>query len=385
MKTHTTTTLQYLVLECLAPNCPELSDEEIEDWMERLPCIRQDMLQLMNFALFGSFGNKLVKRHMVQICKECTLMLDALHGYPDFPERMIPLYQQVLDCLGQILMHQQEHYAQYLDPLAKMPLIYYHKAAEAIEAKVEALVIAMTRYYADKTLQSLVVGKMTGLLKNGSGSWQQINCLENLQEKIMDLCIGRSYNMTSGLKDLLIRLNFNTPGFLAYCKESIVTDLDKDYELNHKYNFLFHCQREFTRLTKKYDGVRLEPSFPKIKDSLLEFVTAELACLDRKRRLETVVIDPLAPTTFSRLPVSISVDVLAYFFKLLVKVRVVMPSGKSGLMLFISKSFQTPGIKNAEISPKSLESKYRQVTKSTAVAIRSILVNMLNQVDEEFG
>lgn len=384
MKTHTNTTLQYLVLEYMSPNYPQLSNEEIQDWILRLPNIKREMLAVMNIALFGNFSNKLVKRHIVQISKECTLMLDALHGYPDFPERMKLLFQQVVDCLVQIMQHQQSHYAKYLDPAAKMPLIQYEQVAQKIEAQVGVLVLAMTRYHADKTLQALVVGKMTGLLKNGSGSWQRLTCLENLQKKIMELCIGRSYNMTSRLKDLLIMTNFNTSGFLAYCKAAISATLAEAYELKQQHRFLLDCKREFTRLNKKYDGVKLEPGLPKIKDSLLEFVTAELANLDIKPHLEEVVI-PVATSTYIKLPVTISVDALAYFFKLLVKAGVVTPSGKSALMLFISKSFQTPGIKNADISPKSIDSKYRQVTKSTATALRSILVNMLKQLDGEFG
>lgn len=380
----TQTKLQHLVFEGLSPLNTNMSDEEINAWLDCLPQIKKEVMEVMRYILFSCYGNKLVYRHLQQMDKECTLMLDALYNYPDLLERMLPLYRATEDCLKEILNHLRSNYVKYLDPLVAMPRFLYHAAAGQIEAKAAALVQAMSSYHADKTLQALVICKMTGLLQKGTGNWQEIAALEKLQKWIMELCVGRNSNITDELKDLLIRADFNTTGFIQYCQSWIAADVAECYELKEKYDLLYEYERYYRTLHIKHRAIKFLPGQPKVKDQLLAFVKAELDCMVKKERsmhekdADAITICP------SRIPVSISVDTLAYFFKLLVKVKVIRDTGKNTVLLFLAKSFQTPGIGDAEISPNSLDSKYRQVTKNTAIAVRAMLMRMLKELDQEF-
>jgi hypothetical protein len=387
MKTPTQTTLQKLVLELMAPQQPAMSDLELTDWRERLPGIRNEVFSTMRMTLFGGLSGKIISRHLQQIQKECTLMLDALYHYPDFPERMLPLFDEVVACLEEILKHQRLRYDKYLDPYALMPIALYRAAAKQIEAKAAVMVSAMCRYYADKTLQSLIIGKMTGLLQQGSGSWHQVSYLEKLQVWIMELCTGRTDNITRKLKDLLLRANFNTSGFMNYCKTGVANALAERFEEGEQYECLYFLERDFSMLTYKKKAVKFERNQPKTRELLLDYVRAELAVLNKKYQVVVAAKtgkDLEDPAAAYRLPVAVSVDVLAYFFRLLLKVGVIT-CPKSELLVFMVKNFQTPRTNKTAITLGSVESKYRQVVKSTAVSVGAILLKMVKVVDEEFG
>lgn len=386
MKTHTKTTMQKLVLELMLPGQPAMSEEEICQWMEALPDIRNDMFEVMRLILFGGLSDKIISRHLQQIAKECTLMLDALHSYPDFPERMVSLFESAKICLEEILIHLRQRYDKYLDVHALMPIALYRIAAKQIETRAAVMVTAMCRYYADKTLQSLIIGKMTKLQQHGSGSWHQVSYLEKLQDWIMEICTGRTDNITGNLGELLLRANFNTSGFINYYKAAIAKELAENFETNEKYERLQLLERRFRTLVYKKNALKFERSLPKTRDVLLSYVKIELALLDKKYRplaLKTSE-DLQKPVNDCRLSLVISVDVLAYFFRLLLKVGVVS-SPKSELLVFIAKNFSTPGTNRQSISLGSVESKYRQVVKSTAVTVRSILLKMITILDEEYG
>lgn len=383
MKTYTTTTLQKLVLDRMSPRYPSMSDEEIDDWIAQLPQISATMFSIMSREVFGFFSNKLVSRHLSQIRKECTLMLDALYNYPDCAANMQNLHQQVTGTLLAILQHLQLNYSKYLDANLAMPQLLFKEAAQKIESTAVVMVTAMSRYHADKRLQALVTGKMTGLLKKGSGSWHQISYLQKLQGCIMELCIGREFNITSKLRHLLLHTNFNTSGFIAWCKNEMEDSMAECFELRGRYNCMFRYQREFSALVYQHKFSRFEPAQRKLKEILLEHVNSELRMMDNKEAVVTEKKVAAIPGAQARLPVSISVNVLACLFRLLFTVGVVT-GHKSELWLFMSRSFQTPGAGSDDLSLKSVENKYKQVVKRTATTVRSVLLKMLKQLDDEF-
>lgn len=384
MKTSHTNGLQKLVRVYMSPGHPAMNNEEIENWITQLPVITENIVETMNNAVFGSFSDKLIRRHLNQIRKECTVMLDALYSYPDQVDRMEKLYQTVLNCLLYILEVQQLQYAEYLDANRVMPILLYREAAQKIEAKTIPMVTAMGRYNADKKLQAVVVSKMTGLLKKGSGSWHQIHYLEALQIAVMELCVGLPVNISAQLRSMLLRRNFNTSGFIAYCKTGIEQEIAEKYEMHDAYDCLYQYQLEFNSLPCRHKLDRFDPGRAKLKEELLQYVNSRLNIMN-KRNLLTVDNPVVNPTmTRYRLPISISVDVLAYLFRLLFMAGVITGI-RSELLLFISRNFKTPGVGEADLSLKSLNNKYRQVVNNTAITVRSILVKMLKQLNDEFG
>ncbi|TKC63712.1 hypothetical protein FBD94_05025 [Pedobacter hiemivivus] len=376
-------TLQKLVLERMSPRTAAMSNEEIERWIAALPEINDEIIHFTRQTVFGSLPDRLVIRHLNHFCMECTLMLNALYDYSDRRREMEQLYEMVLNCVLVVFESHRQNYRKYLDLNVSMPIILYHEAAQKIENGIALMVTAMTRYHAHKTLQAIVISKMSNLLKNGTGTWHQVSYLEKLQQYIMKLCTGGYENINVPLWHLLVAANFNTSGFIAYCKSCIEEDIAGNYEIRDQYDCLYRHQRELTILFNYPEFLKFEPKQPKVKEVLLQYVNSELNIMDRKYRMvnENKVVDPVAPR--SRVSVSISVDALAYFFRLLTMAEVTTCS-KNELILFISRNFRTPGAGEGDLSLKSIENKYRQVVRNTAITLKSILSKMLKQLNEEF-
>jgi hypothetical protein len=383
MKTQLTTTLQTLVLGRMAPRFPEMEDQEVAQWMEQLPKIRSGIFKVLRKTMFGYHSNELIGRHLTQLRKECTFLLDALHGYPECTGSRQQLHQMISDDLMGILLHLRLNYNTYLDANLAMPKLIFDEAVGKLEVNMALMVSAMKRYHVDQRLQSLLTGNMTTLIKNELGTWHQVAYLEHLQDAIMRLFAGHVVSITDQLRNLLLRMNFNTSDFLTYCKEEIEGKMAGYYELSTQYDCLFHYQRELMTLSGSGEFCGLEPGGPELKYVLLEYVNAGLRMLNHTHRMSIETKVPAAAGQPCRLPVSVSVDVLAYLFRLLMTVGVAK-GNKTALQLFISRSFQTPGIGEAIISTTSIESKYRQVVKNTATSVRSILIKMLKQLDDDF-
>jgi len=385
MKTYTENAFHRLLLVVMSPREQAMSDAEIEQWIIQLPEIKELSIDMMRRAVFGSFPAKLSRRHLTQLRKECTLMLDTLYRYPASAGRMQEFSQMVSNCLLQILEFQELHYAENLDGNITMPIVLFNKAAQKVEEKTVLLVTAMSRYNVDKQLQAIVVTKMTGLLKRGSGSWHQIRYLEKLQVGITGLCVGLVANITEQLRSLLLRRNFNTLGFITYCKSRIEEEMAEKYKIDEQYDCLYHYLLEFNCLSSGHKLDRYDPSQASLKPVLLQYVKSLLNIANKRNLVVTQnkAANPGVVTPY-RLPMSISVDALAYLIKLLVMTNVIT-AVKADLLLFISRNFKTPGVGDADLSLKSLDNKYRQVVKNTSIAVRSILMKMLKQLDNEFG
>ncbi len=377
--------LHQLIMEQMSPAEPEMIEEEISNWLLKMPAIFEDMRRTMRTAIFSGIPMKLMCRHMNQCRKECTVLLDLLYHYPEFSEKMLPLYLKIADGLEQILEHQEQFYGKYLDQSEIMPILLYRKAAERIETQVKPLVSMMNTFYIDKTLQALVVGKMSTLLKEESGSWHLVWYLEKLQKWIFELCKGSPRDLSISMKVLLFRANFNTIGFISYCKTEMNQLLSEQFEVSAKHETLFAYKREFEQLMHEDKSVKFEWIRPDLKDILLGYVNVELTAMNNHPAVSKSISKVPLVEESERLPLTISADVFAYLFRLLVKTGVIGAIGRRPMLSFLAKSFQTSGIGSRSLSAKSLDTKYRQVLNNTAVAVKSILLKMLKQVDEEFG
>ena len=254
------------------------------------------------------------------------------------------------------------------------------------ELNPDVLVRAMTAYYADKRLQAVIIGKMAGLKTAGSDSAGQISYCENLQSQILEICKGKTANITVALRELLLEMNFNTRGFIAYCKSDIDATLEGHCTEDEKFEYLYALERKFKTLICNNKGITFEPLLPKLKDAILKHVKAEISFMKKKRGLfiENTWQSAELQALSERLDMRISVEVLAFFFRLLLEVGVV-GSSRARLLEFLSRNFCTPKTRGKHLSASSVESKYRQVAQSTASTVRAILKKMLKLVEETYG
>lgn len=385
MKFYSNTAFHKLVVERMDQKTEPMETEEMLDWTAKLPEMEREMKRSIRIVFFAAVNTGRVKRYLGQIRTECAFLLDVLYQYPELAETYSPLYQSVLNCLLAVMDELRLKYGKYLDPADQMPVYHFRSAAKKIEENIAPLVAAMSTHNADKTLQALLIGPMADLPSRHTDSWYRAAYLEQIQALVKKCCQGQPRNISNLLMELLLNCNFNTPGFIHYCKAKIEQELAECDELTDKYDCLFHYKRILTLIRKRRKTESFVPGDRGCYEQLGEYLEAQLELLDCKRPLLNPVALPAPGERPDRLPVTLSVEALTYFFRLLVNVGVVNDVKKCALVRFICAGFRTPGVGTANLTVKSVETKYRQVTNSTALTIKSILLKMIKQLDEDFG
>lgn len=391
MKTHTTTTLRILVCDELDPKAAPMGTEMVTEWISRLPKIKKELYNLMDLLVFSPVPNRLVKRHFRQIQSESIYLINILDGYIQLSPDANELKLEVLNCLREILAHINKRYGQFFNPDLLIPSSDYQREVLIIEANMNPMIAAIRSRNAEKNLQRLIESSLADFIKAGSCTFYRLAYMKGLQESLTGLCrVAEKDEINEQLKEHLFFNNLNTAAHVAYYKKEIQKQLSETFDLQEQQDLLYAYQKQF-KSWEQQQSQGFSPKNKGIKAILLAYAKAEIKYLNSK--LKSVLIpkaNPSVPaasqTTINyRIPVTFSVDALAYFFRLLVKAGVVNGGPKTALLLFVSRSFQTPGIGNASLSVKSLENKYRQVVQQTANSVRVVLKRMLKILDEEYG
>jgi len=390
MKTHTSTTLRNLIVNELDPSKAKMTRPQISKWLKELPEINQDLYTLMSILVFSPASDELVNRHIRQIQRESIHLLNVLEGYHDVSSKMKPLHDEVSCCLQGILLHIKSDYDDFFNLDLAIPNSHYLLEALEIEARINPMISALKNKNVDKDLQRLIQSSLNDFIKAGSCTYYRLAYMKGLQESLSSLCnIAEKEEINERIKEHLFHHNLNTAAHFGYYKKEIQHQLGETFDVLEQQQLLYAYQKQFKGWSQqKTSG--FSPKNEGIKTSVLSFIAAEIKYLAKKLKDGQVV--PAAGTAQwrseqdrYRVPVSFSVDALAYFFKLLTRAGVINGGVKTQLLFFISKNFQTPGIGAGFLSVNSLESKYRQVVQRTADAVRVALVRMLKVLDEEFA
>lgn len=390
MKTHTTTTLRILVEVDLDPAAAAMSPEMTKVWMDRLPEITEELHRLMNILVFSPVADRLLNRHFRQIQSESIYLINILEGYQNVIGQLNTLQMAVQTCLEQILAHIRLHHNQFFNLDLLIPMRHYREQVLKTEADRNLVVAALKGRNVDKSLERLIENSLMDFTKAGSCSYYRLAYMKALQESLTGICnIAVRDEVNEKLRELLFYNNLNTAAHMAYYKKEIQKQLAETFDGQEQQELLYAYQKQF----KSWPQQRAWGFSPKnkgIKAMLLAYFKAEIKYRSQKLKVDSSTTPGSLPVSATeqnnyRLSISFSVDALAYFFKLLVKAGVVNASPKTNLLLFVSKSFQTPGIGTAMLSVKSLDNKYRQVVQHTAITVRTALVKMLKVLDEEFG
>jgi len=388
MKTHTSTTLRDLIVNKLDPSKAKMSEPQIKKWLKDLPEINQDLCTLMSILVFSRVPDELVNRHIRQIQRESIHLLNVLEAYQNVSDAMKILHQKVLNCLQDILFHIKSDYDDFFNLDLAIPNSHYGLEVSEIEVKINPMITALRNKNADKDLQRLIQNSLNEFIKAGSCTYYRLAYMKGLQESLGTICItAEKDEINERIKEHLFYHNLNTASHVRYYKREIQKQLTETFDVMEQQQLLYAYQKQFRSWPQeKISG--FSPKNEGIKALLLSFVGAEIKYLAKKLRdgqQGAIANAEKVQALNYRVPVSFSVDALAYFFKLLTKAGVINGALKTDLLIFISKSFQTPGIGNGILSVKSLDTKYRQVVQRTADAVRAVLLRMLKTLDQEFA
>ncbi|MBE9601872.1 hypothetical protein [Pedobacter sp. MC2016-24] len=384
MKTATTTILQDLVVNTLNPSAKVLSPAEIKKWLTELPEISREMFQVMGILVFSPLEANLVNRHIRQIQRETIFLIDTLQAYQNIPACMAMLHQAVLTCLTELLQGIEEQYSDYFNLDLAMPASGFKAEVEKLSNHMDLLIAGLKAKSSDKALQQLIIGSLNGFLTADSCTYYRLAYVQGLQESLTNLCkTTEKKEADERLREHLVYYNLNNATHVRYHKTLIANALASVFDVQEQYELLYAYQKQF-RGWQQLKTAAYSPRQEGIRQVMLSYIKAEIKYLTKVRPVSAP--DPASDAAVSnyKICVSLSVDALAYFFRLLILAGVVNGSPRSQLIRFIAKHFQTPGASKKGISERSLEGKYNQVVQSTANTVRMVLMRMLKILNDQF-
>lgn len=394
MKFHALIALEKFVLEELAPGADMSRQADLQTCRSLIGQVGKDVKGAFGSVALIPVGNGLVSRQLDLLYKQCRNLSDALHAYGAEQGLRGQLREEVQQALLGLLEHLLERYDELLSLDLQVARLHFVAAVEGLETRLGSIVSLMKQYHVDPGLQAVIVSKISKLRDKGKASWSQIRHLEHIQNYIRSSMSGRYDNATVALSEYLQRSNFNTGGFLLYCKKQFDQLMESQSGPVEAYSKLCDLEKMYkTACYKKY-AEPYEPRLPRVKAALLKCVRAEMDCLRKKERglAKAVIVLNASPPVWNstgekgdaceKLSVSLSVEQLTYFFKLLIAVGLVRNPSKASVLRFLARHVETPGAISRDISLKSLDNKYSQVARSTVLAMRVILMKMVRQIDE---
>lgn len=317
-------------------------------------------------------------RQIHQLQNEITLLSNEIFKrHNESPNEFCELAQQTVI---EILESLQCCKDGYFNNNQAIPLYVAKELAIEFKEKTLVLQAAMKKAKISIELQQIVLKPLLCFDKKEHNSFTEIKYIQNY----IDTIISNVKNMEEeDLFKTLVHLGFNSLDFTQYYKQRIIEKVNTSFSMIHKLEILYDYELIF-RCHPKKSTICYDPYSENSRTSLLRFIEAEINCLVKKQQLSTPKTEVTRPSDY-RIKTSLTVDGLAYLLRLLVEAEVFDANPRSQLIAFMAANVQTRGKGEGTISSESLSTKYRQVNQTTAIGIKSLLLNMVKQVQISFN
>lgn len=348
-----------------------------------LPVLKQEIIDGVYMRMMGFGKSRYIIRQLHQLQKDSILLLNVIHQTQQ-EQKESAFYALAQQCLIEILESLQHYKNEYFNSQQAVPIYLVQQVSLLLGEKLLLLETGMNRKKIDSELQSVVLCPFLNFGKKGYSSYQQMEYLVRQVDELISLVQHKDSGEES-LLSLLLRKGFNTAGFCHYYMLKISAEVQAEYQMDMQFDILFEYKKLLGMMPKKpyrcYDSLGSNT-----RETLLKFVEAELSYLHRKQKLTAPKIGSAITTSSSyRIKTSLSVDAVAYLFRLLVESEAIEANPRTELMAFLALHVKTRGKGEGIVSSNSLYAKYRQVTQATAIGIRSLLVKMTKQVEADFN
>lgn len=391
MRTHTTSTLKDLIKVKMQSEIP-MSIQETETWINVLPEITKELLELIHFFTRSIFGLSLIKRQLQQMQKESTHLLNLITQYVPEGAKMLLLKNEIMKCLDTTLNTIVNDNWEYADLSNNMSQFHYKIKMDVIKSHLTETKELLQKKEIKPALKSVVLESFQKLIGYKSASYETVQYVTNLQSNINTvLSTNSNQNIEYFLIHHLYENHYNSTLFCQFLITKYKLEVDEIKDLHDK-------QRHLRQTLGDLNKPRVTPRKPKyirnersIYDSLKRSIETQISCLaiaidKAKPKLISVkapVPIPYCPADY-KLRFNFSVESLAYLIKLLVNANIIEPGIKAELLRYVAANFQTPGTKMGGIAAGSFQTKYKNVTQSTSVTVRAALMAMLKLLDKEF-
>jgi hypothetical protein len=177
------------------------------------------------------------------------------------------------------------------------------------------------------------------------------------------------------IQNILFIENFNDLSFFVFLTDQVSQNIELLEDPIDKKTKLYQWQLSF-KLSHQKVTLQYHYSMPSIKEQVLSWIDEKL-CQIGEVSASQVKQEP----GFIKLPTSLSVAQLAYFYRVLFDVGAIPTKNQKEISRFIASNFRTT--KSDSLSVESLNSKYYNVEESTKAAVKDMVIKMLNTINRK--
>jgi len=295
------------------------------------------------------------------------------------------LYQEFCTRLEELLSFIEKHFSRYFDLNTKIPDSYHYITSHTFAMRIPNLREVLAQNNLSPTLITYITEPFIEFIqrKESSVSYKRLIFLKELYKELENLI--QSNLQGEGLQKLvcatMLYINFNSLKFFNHCARKIKESYQAKSTLNEQLEKLSHYLKIINQQQEK-PGFSYKQNYKSLKEQLSEWVTEEIAFLEKKQQLslpfkadkETFDITEKA----FKIQLDSSVPRVAYFLKILVETRVIKNQNVLELIRFFSNFISTGHA--SHVSAESFRTKFYNTEDSAKLAVEKNILMLLNHI-----
>lgn len=213
-------------------------------------------------------------------------------------------------------------------------------------------------------------------LAKSNTTYFQLDYLHKIMDQLLDLSEQNGGYHEQPYINLLIANNFNCPIFFHYCCSAILSDRDGCSNITLSYHELLWNQKNIQQIHSSTSRP-FNPSLPGIKQSLLDFIQAEISYM---QNLNIIAGELNAQGTLQdKFKTSFSVKELAFFIHLQVECGIILEDRPKRVHEYVVGHYSTR--ETMKISEKSFKNAYYSNSREDKVTAK--LAEMLARAQQK--
>jgi hypothetical protein len=171
-------------------------------------------------------------------------------------------------------------------------------------------------------------------------------------------------------------LNFNSLDFFDYLTDEITKNLELLESDIEKIDVLHHYLKKFNQ-SRTTNFRKFNQKIPPIKEQMISWTEEEIEYLSKKKSLGILNSENNRNAEARvKIQTSLSVAQLSYFFKLLIKVKIINHKNNAEVFRFIADNFNTKS--STQISVDSVKNNFYNTDTNSKLTIRQLIIDLLN-------
>lgn len=295
-------------------------------------------------------------------------------------------YLLCYDGLEELLAFIEKYFTKYFDQDAKAPEVYITITKKDLLSIFDELNSDLLDKSGDPRITDVMVYAIRKVIDDDLKSditYRKVMYVKALQRELSTLLnrTGQDSDINEELRNLMYYLNYNSVKSFTYHTHYIdilLSQTETRAEMIEKLSYIL----------KKINQVQIKPGIgynmnaPSLKIQLNNYIIEEIEHLQRVHQLtSTSGFQPLDALLSSvKIQLELSVAQIAYLIKVFIEVDVIVNRNVTELLRFLSRFLVS---KKAEtVSFDSLRAKYYNVEHGTQVAVKKLLLKMIDWVNK---